>query len=130
MAAGCQLAAHGHRDADGGGGPESPGKPEVQLAAFGGGLSNRPDRIAGDHAGHLCPAERFAPQLPLPAKLLRVMGISLTALRNLVAFTPLFDLLVVPILDPPEGQSRPDSDSSACCPSPGPWRNDDSTRAS
>lgn len=31
----------------------------------------------------------------------RILGISLTAVHGLVAFTPLFDVLVVPLLDPP-----------------------------
>lgn len=84
--------------------------PEVQLAAFGGVVFPIALLIESPVIMLLAASTRLSDSL-LNFRYLRtfsrVMGISLTALHGLVAFTPLFDLLVVPILDPPEAVIEP-----------------------
>ena len=83
---------------------------EVQLAAFGGVVFPMALIIEAPVIMLLAASVRLSnspENFRFMQRFSRVLGISLTALHGLIAFTPLFDILVVPLIDPPEAVVEP-----------------------
>jgi hypothetical protein len=84
--------------------------PEVQLAAFGGVVFPMALIIEAPVIMLLLASVRLSDS-PQNFKFLqrfsRILGISLTAIHGLIAFTPLFDILIIPLIDPPEAVIEP-----------------------
>lgn len=78
---------------------------EVQLAAFGGIVFPVALMIEAPVIMLLAASVRLSDtprNFAFLQKFSRILGLSLTAVHGLIAFTPLFDVIVVPLLDPPE----------------------------
>ena len=84
--------------------------PEIQLAAFGGVIFPM-SLIIESPVIMLLAASVALSNSPRNFKFLqrfsRILGISFTGLHGLIAFTPLFDILVIPLIDPPEEVIEP-----------------------
>ena len=99
--------------------PES----EVQLAAFGGVIFPIALLIESPVIMLLAASTRLSDSpgnFEFLRRFSRILGISLTAIHALVAFTPLFDLLVVPFVDPPIEVIEP-ARIGFCCMVPFTW---------
>ncbi|MCH2160308.1 MAG: hypothetical protein MK085_00395 [Phycisphaerales bacterium] len=84
--------------------------PEVQLAAFGGVVFPMALLIESPVIMLLAASTRLSDSMVnfrYLRNFSRILGISLTAIHALIAFTPLFDILVVPMIDPPEAVIEP-----------------------
>ncbi len=84
--------------------------PEIQLAAFGGVIFPM-SLIIESPVIMLLAASVALSDSPRNFKFLqrfsRILGISFTGIHGLIAFTPLFDILVIPLIDPPEEVIEP-----------------------
>lgn len=84
--------------------------PEVQLAAFGGVVFPIALIIEAPVIMLLAASVRLSDSpknFQFLKRFSRTLGISLTALHGLIAFTPLFDILIIPLIDPPEAVIEP-----------------------